>query len=114
MSPSPVTPVMAPPPDTAAPPRRYDGTSLFPTDAPPPARTGTERVYVSVTAVIVVLPFVALGLVGRLLWGRRHPLPANASAGCTTCAGRRRSGSPPVAPDVNHPLTHGSRQESGP
>ncbi|MGY0060604.1 hypothetical protein ACWY4P_29370 [Streptomyces sp. LZ34] len=39
-----------------------------------PARDGAERLYVAVTAVIVVLPFVALGLVGWLLWGRLiHP-----------------------------------------
>jgi stearoyl-CoA desaturase (delta-9 desaturase) len=46
----------------------YDGTSPFPSDeGPTPARDSGERIYVSVTAAIVVLPFVALGLVGWLL-----------------------------------------------
>ncbi|MEV4927150.1 acyl-CoA desaturase [Streptomyces roseoverticillatus] len=49
----------------------YDGTAPFPTDDhPAPARSGGERLYVTVTAAIVVLPFLALGLAAWLLWGR--------------------------------------------
>ncbi|MBC9714611.1 acyl-CoA desaturase [Streptomyces sp. TRM66268-LWL] len=55
-------------------PEVYDGKSPFPQESPPPAREGGERLYVAVTAVIVVLPFVALGLAAWLLWGRLiHP-----------------------------------------
>ncbi|RPF34632.1 hypothetical protein [Streptomyces sp. TLI_185] len=61
-------------------PQGYDGSSPFPPDGQAPARDGGERLYVTVAAVIVVLPFMALGLAGRLLWGRLiHPadvLPA--------------------------------------
>ncbi|MCL6670641.1 acyl-CoA desaturase [Streptomyces panaciradicis] len=74
MSPSSITSVTAPPPDTASPPQGYDGTSPFPADAPSPPRTGADRAYVAVTGLIVVLPFVALGLAGWLLWGSLiHP-----------------------------------------
>ncbi|WP_318658239.1 hypothetical protein [Streptomyces triticiradicis] len=48
----------------APPPQGYDGTSPFPPDGPAPARDGGERLYVTVTTVIVVLPFVAIGLAG--------------------------------------------------
>ncbi|MFI0240481.1 acyl-CoA desaturase [Streptomyces sp. NPDC016845] len=52
------------------PPGEYDGASPFPPDGPARRRGGGERVYVTVTAVIVVLPFLALGVSGWLLWGR--------------------------------------------
>jgi stearoyl-CoA desaturase (Delta-9 desaturase) len=57
MSPTPthVTSVPAPPPDTVTPQRTYDGTSPFPPNGPTPARDGGERLYVAVTAVIVIL-----------------------------------------------------------
>ncbi|WP_125263720.1 acyl-CoA desaturase [Streptomyces alboflavus] len=58
------------PPHYVAPSPTYDGTEPFPTEAPPPPRSGGERLYVTVTAVIVVLPFLALGLAAWLLWGR--------------------------------------------
>lgn len=47
------------PSDNAPPPQGYDGTSPFPSDeGPVPERGGGGRLYVTVTAVIVVLPFV--------------------------------------------------------
>ncbi|WP_409474006.1 hypothetical protein [Streptomyces sp. HC307] len=52
------------PPDPARPPQGYDGTAPFPSDGPAPARGGAELVYVTVTAAIVVLPFLALGAAG--------------------------------------------------
>ncbi|NGO76080.1 acyl-CoA desaturase [Streptomyces sp. YC504] len=62
------------PPDAAPSPQGYDGNSPFPQEGSAPRREGGERLYVAVTAVIVVLPFVALGLAGWLLWGRLiHP-----------------------------------------
>ncbi|WP_328422413.1 hypothetical protein [Streptomyces sp. NBC_00443] len=71
---SPSTSTTVTPSDPAPPPQGYDGTSPSPTDGPAPVRAGGERLYVTVTAVIVVLPFVALGLLGRLLWGSLiHP-----------------------------------------
>jgi stearoyl-CoA desaturase (Delta-9 desaturase) len=74
MSLSSTTSTTAIPPDTAPPRPGYDGTSPFPPDGQVPAREGGERLYVAVTAVIVILPFVALGLAGWLLWGRLiHP-----------------------------------------
>ncbi|MGD6744683.1 acyl-CoA desaturase [Streptomyces sp. BH106] len=74
MSPEPAAHTLARSPDTAAPPTPYDGNSPFPPDGSPPARDGGERLYVTVTAVIVVLPFVGLGAAGWLLWGRLiHP-----------------------------------------
>src|SRR5882757_6843414 len=53
----------------------YDGHVPFPDDVPAPPRDRGARMYVSVTAAIVVLPFVVLGLAGWLLWGRLiHPV----------------------------------------
>jgi hypothetical protein len=46
----------------APPPQGYDGTSPFPPDGPAPPRSGGEHLHVTVTAVIVVLTFVAIGL----------------------------------------------------
>lgn len=69
---SPTTPTTASP-STPAPRQGYDGTPPFPPHGPAPPRDGgerlSERLYVTVTAVIVVLPFLAIGLAGRLLWG---------------------------------------------
>ncbi|MEU0383651.1 acyl-CoA desaturase [Streptomyces chartreusis] len=72
---SPTTSRAVPPPDPAPSPQGYDGASPFPPDGPAPARDGGERLYVAVTGVIVVLPFVAIGLAGWLLWGSLiHPV----------------------------------------
>ncbi|MEV3860759.1 acyl-CoA desaturase [Streptomyces sp. NPDC050095] len=55
-------------------PDSYDGNSPFPQESSPPPRAEGGRLYVTVTALIVVLPFVALGVGGWLLWGRLiHP-----------------------------------------
>ncbi|MGP3980852.1 acyl-CoA desaturase [Streptomyces sp. KR80] len=60
--------------DAAPPPQKYDGSAPFPADAPAPARSGSDRLYVAVTAAIVVAPFLALGLAVWLLWGSLlHP-----------------------------------------
>ena len=74
MSLGPALPTTAIPPQPQE-PQGYDGTSPFPPDdGPSPARDGGERLYIAVTALIVILPFVALGLAGRLLWGSLiHP-----------------------------------------
>lgn len=62
------------PPDAVPDPEAYDGTSPFPPDDPAPERDGGERLYVAITAMIVILPFVAIGLAGWLLWGSLiHP-----------------------------------------
>ncbi|CAM5389916.1 Acyl-CoA desaturase OS=Streptomyces alboniger OX=132473 GN=CP975_14395 PE=4 SV=1 [Streptomyces alboniger] len=64
-------PATEPPPNGIPHPQSaYDGTSPFPPDGSARERDGSERLYVTVTAAIVVLPFVALGLAGWLLWGR--------------------------------------------
>lgn len=53
------------PPDVVQPPAAgYDGTGAFPSHGPIPARSRGERLYVTITALIVVLPFLALGLAG--------------------------------------------------
>jgi stearoyl-CoA desaturase (delta-9 desaturase) len=71
---SPTTSTTVTPSDAAPAPQGYDGASPFPPDGPVPARSRGERLYVAVTAVIVVLPFVAIGLAGWLLWGSLiHP-----------------------------------------
>ena len=69
------------PPDPARLTHAYDGTVPFPSDGPAPARSDAERVYVAVTAAIVVLAFLAfllflaflaflpLGAAGWWLWG---------------------------------------------
>ncbi|MFI8090343.1 acyl-CoA desaturase [Streptomyces sp. NPDC086080] len=62
---SPTTSPAVTPSDPAPPPQGCDGTSPFQPDGPAPARSGSDRLYVTVTAVIVVLPFVAIGLAGR-------------------------------------------------
>ncbi|QES45085.1 acyl-CoA desaturase [Streptomyces venezuelae] len=59
-----------PPPDTPHRPGDYDGTSPFPPDAPERERGWGDRLYIAVTALIVILPFVGLGLAAWLLWGR--------------------------------------------
>ncbi|MFD5227951.1 acyl-CoA desaturase [Streptomyces qaidamensis] len=41
----------------------------FPSEGPAPARGGAGRLYVAVTAAIVVLSFLALGAAGWRLWG---------------------------------------------
>ncbi|UQA94404.1 acyl-CoA desaturase [Streptomyces halobius] len=49
--------------------RPYDGTSPFPTEdhvAPP---TGGRRMYMAITGIIVIAPFVGLALAIPLLWG---------------------------------------------
>ncbi|WP_369260757.1 acyl-CoA desaturase [Streptomyces sp. R35] len=62
------------PPSAAQPSREYDGVGPFPADEPAAPRGSGERLYVTVTAVIVVAPFLALGLAGWLLWGSLiHP-----------------------------------------
>ncbi|MCX4977826.1 acyl-CoA desaturase [Streptomyces sp. NBC_00620] len=62
------------PPNAVQSPEGYDGTGPFPAEVPTPPRNSGERLYVAVTAAIVVLPFVALGLAGWLLWGSLiHP-----------------------------------------
>ncbi|MBJ3810290.1 acyl-CoA desaturase [Streptomyces flavofungini] len=64
------------PPSVAQPSQRYDGAGPFPAgaDAPAAPRGIGERLYVVVTGVIVVAPFLALGLAGWLLWGSLiHP-----------------------------------------
>jgi stearoyl-CoA desaturase (delta-9 desaturase) len=72
-------------------------------DGPAPARDGGERLYVAVTAVIVVLPFVALGLVGWLLWGRLvHPADILLAAVLYTITGLG------VTVGFHRGLTHGS------
>ncbi|WJV47210.1 acyl-CoA desaturase [Streptomyces flavofungini] len=63
----------APPPARTA-PQTYDGTAAFPAEATPRPRGPGDRLYVTVTATIVVIPFLALGLAGWLLWGSLiHP-----------------------------------------
>ncbi|MGW1211865.1 acyl-CoA desaturase [Streptomyces sp. NPDC002499] len=70
-----LTPTTVAPEDPVPSPQVYDGTSPFPADDPTPPRDGAARIYVTITAVIVVLPFVAIGLAGWLLWGRLiHPV----------------------------------------
>ncbi|MFG2140353.1 acyl-CoA desaturase [Streptomyces sp. NPDC048650] len=58
-----------PRPPTPPPPSEYDGKSPFPTggtDAPP---GNGRRMYVTITGIIVVAPFVGLALAVPLLWG---------------------------------------------
>ncbi|MFD9506696.1 acyl-CoA desaturase [Streptomyces mirabilis] len=57
-------------PESTLPPPEYDGTAPFPRDGTAPERTGSERLSLAITALIVFLPFLALGLAGWLLWGR--------------------------------------------
>ncbi|MGW1068598.1 hypothetical protein ACWD4F_29280 [Streptomyces aureus] len=57
---SPSTSAAVTPSGPAPPTQGHDGTSPFPPDGPAPARDGGERLYVTVTTAIVVLPFVAI------------------------------------------------------
>ncbi|MFH8464929.1 acyl-CoA desaturase [Streptomyces sp. NPDC017991] len=71
---TPGSPPAAPPSNTVPPCREYDGTGPFPAEEPSAPRDHGERLYVTVTALIVVAPFLALGLACWLLWGRLvHP-----------------------------------------
>ncbi|WP_239590255.1 acyl-CoA desaturase [Streptomyces aureoverticillatus] len=69
---------VAAPPSVAQPSQGYDGAGPFPVeadaDAPAAPRGIGDRLYVTVTAAIVVAPFLGLGLAGWLLWGSLiHP-----------------------------------------
>ncbi|WP_406123857.1 acyl-CoA desaturase [Streptomyces sp. NBC_00989] len=92
------------PAGTDPPPPPYDGTSPFPPDeGPAPVRDSGDRIYVGVTAAIVVLPFVGLGLAGWLLWGRLiHPVDVVLAAVLYTVTGLG------VTVGFHRGLTHGS------
>ncbi|MFD8326164.1 acyl-CoA desaturase [Streptomyces lydicus] len=47
----------------------YDGTSPFPESGPPRPPSGGRRLYVTITGIIVVAPFVGLAVAIPLLWG---------------------------------------------
>ncbi|MGW2023364.1 acyl-CoA desaturase [Streptomyces decoyicus] len=47
----------------------YDGTSPFPDGGDTPPTDSGRRMYVTVTGIIVVAPFVGLGIAIPLLWG---------------------------------------------
>lgn len=97
-----LTPTTVAPEDPVPSSKVYDGTSPFPADDPAPPRDGAARIYVTITAVIVVLPFVALGLAGWLLWGRLiHPVDIALAAVfyTITCLG--------VTVGFHRGLTHG-------
>ncbi|GAA1934390.1 acyl-CoA desaturase [Streptomyces durmitorensis] len=54
--------------------QEYDGAGPFSAEEPTAPRSRGERLYVIVTTVIVVAPFLALGLAVWLLWGSLiHP-----------------------------------------
>ncbi|MGR3871519.1 acyl-CoA desaturase [Streptomyces graminifolii] len=93
-----------PPPPSPTPPAPYDGTSPFPPDqGPVPVRSSGDRIYVGITAAIVVLPFVGLGLAGWLLWGRLiHPVDIVLAAVLYTVTGLG------VTVGFHRGLTHGS------
>ena len=87
-----------------------------------PSYDGTSPV--TVTAAIAVLhhtptarapatAWTAVGRIGRIRQPRSYA-SSNASTGCTTCAGRPRTGSPLVAPDPALPLQlqHGNQETS--
>ncbi|MFF4535802.1 acyl-CoA desaturase [Streptomyces aureus] len=89
----------------------YDGTSPFPPDGPAPAHDGGERLYVTVTTAIVFLPFVAIGLAGRLLWGRLvRPVDIVLTVVlCTIIATHRRHHAFPGRPgDPHSPYRYGA------
>ncbi|MEW1831191.1 acyl-CoA desaturase [Streptomyces sp. NPDC088196] len=90
--------------DTSPPPPPYDGASPFPPDEGPARVRGSgDRIYVGVTAAIVVLPFVGLGLAGWLLWGRLiHPVDIVLAAVLYTVTGLG------VTVGFHRGLTHGS------
>ncbi|WP_329254819.1 acyl-CoA desaturase [Streptomyces sp. NBC_01478] len=94
------------PAGTDPPPPVYDGSSPFPPDdGPPPVRDSAARIYVSVTAAIVVLPFLGLGLAGWLLWGRLvHPVDIVLAVVFYTLTGLG------VTVGFHRGLTHGSYQ----
>ncbi|WP_105974780.1 acyl-CoA desaturase [Streptomyces geranii] len=98
------------PTSTEPPPPPYDGTSPFPTDkSPAPARNNGQRIYVAVTATIVVLPFAALGLACWLLWGRLvHPVDLALAAALYTITGLG------VTVGFHRGLTHGSYRADRP
>ncbi|MGH1551228.1 acyl-CoA desaturase [Streptomyces sp. L7] len=90
-------------------PPAYDGTSPFPENGPPPVRDGAARIYVSITAAIVVLPFVGLGLAGWLLWGRLiHPVGIVLAVVLYTITGLG------VTVGFHRRLTHGSYRADRP
>ncbi|MEU9115151.1 acyl-CoA desaturase [Streptomyces sp. NPDC048483] len=50
-------------------PAEYDGTSPFPTGGPDAPPGSGRRMYVTITGIIVLAPFVGLALAIPLLWG---------------------------------------------
>ncbi|PKV90051.1 acyl-CoA desaturase [Streptomyces sp. TLI_146] len=63
-------PPCADPPDGTRSLPEYDGKAAFPRAGTAAERTGGERLSLAITALIVFLPFLALGLAVWRLWGR--------------------------------------------
>uniref|UniRef100_A0AAU2VDQ1 Acyl-CoA desaturase n=1 Tax=Streptomyces sp. NBC_00003 TaxID=2903608 RepID=A0AAU2VDQ1_9ACTN len=83
--------------------QEYDGTAPFPCDSPKPVRTRGEHLCVVVTGAIVVVPFLALGIAGWLLWGSLiHPADVLLTLGLYTITGLG------VTVGFHRGLTHGS------
>ncbi|MFF5144847.1 acyl-CoA desaturase [Streptomyces sp. NPDC013157] len=63
------------PPDGSPPSPEYEGRAPFPREGTAAERTGSERLSLAITALIVFLPFLAVGLAVWLSWGRViHPV----------------------------------------
>ncbi|MEV8032332.1 acyl-CoA desaturase [Streptomyces sp. NPDC086182] len=89
-------------PQRAVPLLEYDGRAPFPHGGTTRGRTGGERLSLTVTALIVFLPFLALGLAGWLLWGRLiHPVDVLLAAVLYTVTGLG------VTVGFHRGLTHG-------
>jgi stearoyl-CoA desaturase (delta-9 desaturase) len=56
-------------PSAVPPSPEYDGRAAFPREGTAAGRTRSERLALAITALIVLLPFLALGLALWLLWG---------------------------------------------
>ncbi|WP_329395499.1 acyl-CoA desaturase [Streptomyces melanogenes] len=103
MSISSTSPPPAGPPEASPSSQEYDGSAPFPADDAQPRRTGGRRLYAAVTGAIVVLPFLALGLGGWLLWGSLvHPADVLLAVGLYTVTGLG------VTVGFHRGLTHGS------
>ncbi|MER5526101.1 acyl-CoA desaturase [Streptomyces sp. NPDC002677] len=91
------------PPEGAPPSPEYDGRAAFPREGTAAERTGSERLSLAITALIVFLPFLALSPAVWLLWGRLiHPVDVVLAAVLYTVTGLG------VTVGFHRGLTHGS------
>ncbi|MGW0969227.1 acyl-CoA desaturase [Streptomyces sp. NPDC002516] len=104
-----VRPPSATRPERATQVPEYDGRAPFPLGGTASERTGNERLSLTITALIVFLPFLALGLACWMWWGRLiHPADVLLAAALYTVTGLG------ITVGFHRGLTHGGYRAARP